>query len=528
MERENIVTYFLESCEKYPDSPSLFVKKEIYTYRELYVKASALALTLDVAIKRQDPYLTAILASRSATAYASIIATLLRGYGYVPLSDQYPPERISYILNNIECKSMIVDGKSVDLIRQVLPMVEESMVVLLPELEDVNELRDEFRKHIILGKGDIEEAIEYQMQSYGENSIAYIIYTSGTTGVPKGVMVTHKNVITLIDYMSNKLEIEASDRISHTFSLTFDPSVFDMFITWNAGATLFCLSKKELLNPASFIKKNELTVWHSVPSLVTFMKRLGGLKEGNFPTLRISLLGGEPLTVDVATMWAMAAPNSIIENLYGPTETTINISAYRWNSKKSPTECYRGVVPIGYTHKHVSYMICDENLKEVEPGKIGELLVAGSQVTLGYWKDPDRTAKAFIIPPGKKEIYYRTGDLVKKDSEDAPIQYIGRIDSQIKVLGQRVELGEIEAVIREESGLTAVIAVGWPITGSGAEGIEVFIEGENVDVQELMGRISGKLPKYMMPKRIHVIPQIPLNVSGKYDRKALIKILEED
>jgi len=527
MSRKNIITNFVESCNKHPDNTSISVQKRSYTYDSLHRLSASLANVLDKNSKSSEPFLTAILASRSITAYSGIIATLMRGYGYIPLNYQYPPERIAFILKETECRTMIVDAESSKLIPEILNLVDNEMTLLIPDIENIDELTLRFPEHTILCSKDIEDTKYYEIKIPDEDSIAYIIYTSGTTGTPKGVMVAQRNVIHFIDYMVRKFEVTSKDRISQTFNLTFDASVFDIFVAWKAGAGIFCPTQNELLNPSGFIKKNELTIWHSVPSIPIFMKKLGVLKKNSFPTLRYSMFGGEPLPIEVVSSWLEAAPNSEIVNFYGPTETTVSITSYKWDRIKSKEECYRRVVPIGYPYPSSNILICNEKLEEVKPGEIGELLIAGPQVTLGYWKDKEKTEKAFIVPPGKNEIYYRTGDLVRRENHDSPIQYIGRLDSQIKVLGQRVELGEIEAVIREEGNVSVVIALGWPITESGAEAIEVFIEGDNIDTGELKKRIANRLPSYMIPKGIHVIPKIPLNVNGKYDRNALIKILEE-
>jgi acyl-coenzyme A synthetase/AMP-(fatty) acid ligase len=260
--------------------------------------------------------------------------------------------------------------------------------------------------------------------------------------------------------------------------------------------------------------------------MVLFMKRLGGLKKGSYPTVRMSIFGGEPLLEEVVRLWADAAPKSEIENVYGPTELTVNCTYYRWDPKRSPEECHRGIVPIGFPNPGMRLLVCDEDLSEVSPGEIGELLMTGPQVSLGYLKDPEKSSKAFIFPPGKKELYYRTGDLVRSPLADEPLLYFGRTDSQLKIRGRRVELGEIEAVVRQELGVEEVVAVGWPLTGGGASGIEVFISKHAIDGLHFKNRIAAKLPRYMVPNRFHLISKIPLNENGKYDRRALLQLLD--
>ena len=172
-------------------------------------------------------------------------------------------------------------------------------------------------------------------------------------------------------------------------------------------------------------------------------------------------------------------------------------------------------------------LVADEEFLQVAPGEIGELLMSGSQVTPGYWKDPEKTAEAFVIPPGETEVHYRTGDLVRRPREGQPLVYLRRRDHQIKIQGHRVELGEIEAVLRRESGVDAVVALGWPITDQGAGGVVAFIGDPEVDVLEIQSRCAKQLPGYMVPRKIHLENQLPLNSNGKFDRKALLTILEE-
>jgi acyl-coenzyme A synthetase/AMP-(fatty) acid ligase len=148
-------------------------------------------------------------------------------------------------------------------------------------------------------------------------------------------------------------------------------------------------------------------------------------------------------------------------------------------------------------------------------------------MTLGYWRDAEKTAAAFVVPPGRTETFYRTGDRVRRPSGDAPMTYRGRVDHQVKVLGHRVELGEIESAMREESGIDAVVAIGWPPTPAGVGGIVAFIGDLEVDVDSLKGRLRGRLPSYMVPREVRLLAELPLNANGKYDRKILKASLEE-
>lgn len=357
------------------------------------------------------------------------------------------------------------------------------------------------------------------------NDPAYLLFTSGSTGIPKGVLVTHANVRAFLDAVSRRFEITEEDRFSQTFNLTFDLSAFDMFLAWESGACVCCPTDKSLLNPSDFIRRSRLSVWFSVPSIAMFMRRLGALKPESFPTLRWSLFCGEALPVDVARAWADAAPNSAVENLYGPTEATIACTAYRWDLRKSVDESELGIVPIGHPFGETSTLVVDDQLREVRPGEVGELLLSGPQVVQGYWKDDEATSASFVSVNGS--AYYRTGDRARRPHGDGPLLYMGRLDDQVKVLGHRVELGEIEAAIREETGIDAVVAVGWPRSPAGAAGIAAFVADPKIDPSSLRDRLAARLPSYMVPRELRLVRELPLNANGKWDRGALIRSLEE-
>ncbi len=281
-----------------------------------------------------------------------------------------------------------------------------------------------------------------------------------------------------------------------------------------------------MIKPDKYIRDSGLTVWFSVPSTAVFMRQLALLKPGRYPSLRLSLFCGEALPVSSAEAWIKAAPGSVLENLYGPTELTIACTYYRWDYKSSANESEMGIVPIGYPYPKMKVLVADEELREVKPGETGELLMTGPQMSPGYWEDSEKTAAAFLVPPGRREVYYRTGDRVRRPVREGPLVYLGRVDFQVKVLGHRVELGEIESVVRDSCGRDGVIAVGWPTTPSGAGAVEVFIEGPPQDVEGIRRTVALLLPDYMVPRRVHFLPQIPKNVNGKFNRRQLIEMLE--
>ncbi|MRS01657.1 amino acid adenylation domain-containing protein [bacterium] len=521
----SLTSIFCHSCRRFTERPALEVQGKLLTYRILYEKAASLAATLQQRASSPKSDLTAVFAYRSETAFVGVLAALLSGHGYVPLNMTFPPERTRLMLQRSGCSRLIVDTESEHQLHQVVQGGSEPLTIILPERKNVCSLAEQFPLHRFIGADDLEPAERWRPVEISQDSPAYVLFTSGSTGIPKGVMVSHNNVLAFIDFMVERYQINEYDRFSQMFDMTFDLSVFDMFVAWVRGACVCCPSKKQVIMPQRYIQDSKITIWFSVPSTGIFMKTMGMLKPNSFPTLRLSLFCGEGLPESLVSAWSEAVPQSLIENLYGPTELTIACTLYRWNRHNSPADCENGLVPIGYPYPAMSVLVVRDNLEEVEPGEVGELLMTGPQMSLGYWQDPERTAAAFVVPPGKKEIYYRTGDRVRRPVGNKPLIYLGRMDMQIKVLGHRVELGEIEAVLREEAETDSAVALGWPVIASGAKGVIGFLKKNSHSVQEILSRVEKRLPDYMVPKRIYVVDTFPLNCNGKVDRKEIIKLV---
>jgi amino acid adenylation domain-containing protein len=510
-----------------PTRPALVVDGHTLTYAELGETARRIAATLQRCTPDTTPPFTAVLAHRSHSAFAGILGALMAGHGYVPLNPSFPLGRTKQMLDSAGCRAIVVDAASLPQLGELLEATDTPTLVVVPEVSDVTALRQRWTQHAFAGADDLDEGHAWRAPATEPNAIAYLMFTSGSTGTPKGVMVTHRNVRSFVEYMVARYEVDETDRFSQMFETTFDPSVFDMFVCWEAGACLYCPSAKDAVSPGRFIQDAGLTIWFSVPSRAVLMKRLGLLKPGRYPTLRLSLFAGEPLPASLVTAWAAAAPNSVIENLYGPTELTIACTYYRWDDDTSPGQCELGITPIGAPYPGMTVLVVDEELREVAPGTAGELLMSGPQMALGYWKDPSRTADAFVRPPGHHETYYRTGDRVRRPFGDGPLTHLGRVDAQVKIRGHRVELGEIEAVVRAVSGLDGVVAVPWPRTESGYDGVEVFVEADVADAASIRAAVTARLPAYMVPRRIHVRDRLPRNGSDKYDRIAMTTMLAE-
>ncbi len=520
---------FLDSVARFPDHGALHVDGEELSYATLHDDARRIAAVINGEAAPTSPALVAIFAYRSRAAYAGVLGALLSGHGYVPLNRTFPTERTRAMLTRSGCSAIVVDAASGEQLGELLEGVAAPMTLIFPEEPHSAELEAKWRPHVAVGARDYAVPQDWAPRRVTDDDLAYLLFTSGSTGVPKGVMVAQRNVIAFVDVMTARYGVNETDRFSQMFDMTFDLSVFDMFVAWSAGACLCCPPKDALMRPGQFINDQKLTVWFSVPSVVVFMQRFRMLEPGAYPSLRLSLFCGEPLPVDSAVAWQAATPAAILENLYGPTELTIACTCYRWDGERSAAEAEMDLVPIGYPYPDMTPLIVDDELAEVAPGAEGELLMTGPQVTLGYFNDPEKTAAAFVTPPGRDAVYYRTGDRVRKPLGDGPITFLGRVDFQVKIGGYRVELGEIEAVVRRSGNFAGVVAVPWPVSASGADGIEVFVEGEKPEgLAGVQKQVSRHLPFYMVPRKWHFVAQFPLNSNGKVDRGALQASLRKD
>ncbi|MFD8820448.1 AMP-binding protein, partial [Streptomyces sp. NPDC059627] len=365
------------------------------------------------------------------------------------------------------------------------------------------------------------------------DAIAYIVFTSGSTGTPKGVPVLQRNAAAMLDHATDRYGIGPGSRVSQSFDLTFDPTAWDMFTAWSTGAALVVPARSELVRPARFIREHRVTHWFSVPSVITYARRLRDLGPDSMPGLRWTLFGGEPLTLEQATAWREAAPGSVLENLYGPTELTVSCTQYRLPADPAhwPATA-NGTVPIGTPYPHLDALVLDDDGREADEG---ELCLRGPQRFPGYL-DPAENPGRFVRFDGGRatvyddraapgaELYYRTGDRVRRGADGA-LLHLGRLDQQVKIRGHRVELGDIEAALRTAAGVAeAVVAVVRP-AGEPEPSLAAAYTGTAQDPLALRAHLAGRLPVYMLPRGFTHLDAFPLNANRKIDRRAVGRIL---
>ncbi|MFG2813201.1 amino acid adenylation domain-containing protein [Streptomyces sp. NPDC048410] len=511
---------FQASARRVPDNPALTLHGQTWTYRELDGIVRRWAAVLARQVTR--PKRVAILGHRSIVTYAGFLAALYAGATVVPLNKKYPAARNRDVLERAEADVVLADAGSLAQLGPLLEGLADVPVVMLPETDEApGNLPAEIR---VLTRADVEDPVPLaEPVPVAPEDGAYLLFTSGTTGSPKGVPISHANAAAFLSANTERYAFTADDRFTNTFDQTFDLSVFDLFMAWGSGGCLVPMDTFDLMTPLEFVRSHDITVWFSVPSVAVLQHRRGALTPDSLPSLRWSLFCGEALPADTARAWQEAASGSVVENLYGPTEATIACLVHRWNPKTSPAGVVNGVVAIGSPYPGMAAAVLAEDGSAVPDGETGELCLSGRQVFEGYLNAPEQTANAFHTLPsayGADHRWYRTGDLVRR-MDSGEYGYVGRTDTQVKILGHRIETGEVEAHLLRQRRVDQAVVVAVPGDEEGVTVLAGILAGDGLDVYDVDEELRRTLPPYMIPLTYHLLDAFPLNDNGKVDRKAL-------
>jgi acyl-coenzyme A synthetase/AMP-(fatty) acid ligase len=451
------------SAKRYPEKSAVCARGNALTYGELEQQSNQLAQLLRArGLKKGDR--VGLYFPKSVESLVAMFGVLKAGGVYVPLDPQAPAERIGYIIDNCQVKVLITTGDRLHALDLVTMRLVEFTILVSAA-----------------GNGTFERVLpwgaisEYASTAPDEQSIttdlAYILYTSGSTGRPKGVMLTHQNALTFVQWCADTFKVTAEDNLSNHAPLHFDLSVFDVYNSVEAGATLHLVTEDMTLFPASlanFIRTRQISIWYSVPSALVLLLLHGNLRLQDMTTL-----------------------------------------------------------PIGRACGNTEVFAVGENDEIVVAGsgKEGELYVRGPGVTPGYWADVEKTNKACI--PNRfqehfEEKMYRTGDIVTL-SEDGEYRYVGRRDSMVKSRGYRIELGEIEAALLSHPGVREAAALAIPDdeVGSRLRAIVALHNRGSLSTKELQQHCATRIPKYMIPEDIELRDSLPKTSTGKLDRVQL-------
>jgi amino acid adenylation domain-containing protein len=497
MTAEDLVDYVNRGHDRGPDRIALCAGGESWTYAAVREAAAR----IPQALGDQVPARIGLLAGSAVTSHVGVLGILSAGAAVVPLNPTFPSQRTAAMLRAANVATVVADERSAGLVDRISEH--------LPGLRCVLVDRD--------GTGIPESRTAApERPAQASDAEAYVMFTSGSTGRPKGVPISHGNVLHFLAAAQSRHRVSADDVLVQTFEPTFDLFMFGLFLAWGAGARLVALPTAALHRLPEFLRANEVSVWFSVPSTIRLLRRRGTLTPGSMPSLRRSLFCGEPLTYEDAGAWCRAAPRSVVDNLYGPTELTISCTAQEWSPSDDAPRTDNGVVPIGQLHEGLSALLLDED-RQRGPDE-GELCINGPQMFRGYL-DPADDQGRFVVRDGAQ--WYRTGDRVRREP-DGGFAYLGRVDHQVKIRGYRVELLEVEHEIGKLDAVTdcGVVAV------DDEAGAYLFAAYAGVPEQRrsLIRDLSQRLPGYMIPAVVQHVTELPLSENGKIDRNALLAL----
>lgn len=515
----------IESASIYPNKIAVSFRNEKLSYNELHMLSDKLSFCC-IQSGAGPGERVGIYIDKSVDAVVAIFGILKSGSCYVPLDPMASLERQILIINDCSLKYLITSSRKFSQLQRKLQHITSLKYVFI-----VDVAREEYKEHIqgitLFFKDDI---FGMQASNSGksrvqvtERDLAYILYTSGSTGQPKGVMISHNAALAFINWAYKTFNIQSNEIVSSHAPFHFDLSIFDIFVSIKAGATI-CLVPHGLSSfPKSvvdFIEHNRINTWYSVPSILIQLVLHGNLEKRKLPCLRQVLFAGEVFPPKYLHKLMELIPHATYYNLYGPTET--NVITYH---KVTDPPAEDKPIPIGILCDGVESFIVNESGSLVGKGEKGELYVSCPTLMNGYWNDPQKTESVLFknkFVPSATTFIYKTGDIVSWN-RDGKLDYHGRCDSLIKSRGYRIELGEIEAILSTHPGIKEVAVTAVPDDKIGNI-IKVVLVAKNkgeISENDIKLFCSQKLTHYMIPEIVSIVDALPRTSTGKIDRKKL-------
>ncbi|MET3917492.1 amino acid adenylation domain-containing protein [Variovorax sp. OAS795] len=478
-----------------PDATALLFGDQALSFGDLNRRANRLAHRL-IARGAGPEVRVGIAMERSADMVVAILAVLKAGAAYVPLEPDHPPERLAYMAQDSGIQLLLAH-------RATRGCLQDRSRLATLEV-DTLDLR-------------AEPDTDPQVALHGEN-LAYVIYTSGSTGQPKGAAIRHSALHSCMAWMQRTYGLTREDTVLHKAPFGFDVSVWEIFWPLTAGARLVVANPGDQRDPArivDLIRRHQVTTLNFVPSMLQAFLAHEGIEAST--RLRHILCGGEAMPAETQKETLHRLGGATLQNLYGPTETTIHVT--RWTCRDDG----QSQVPIGAPISHTSAHVLDGELNRVPRGVAGELYLGGVSLARGYLNRPGLSAERFVADPfgGQGGRLYRTGDLVRWNTE-GQLEYLGRIDHQVKIRGLRIELGEIEAqLLAQPEVREAVVVAREGAVNTSLIGYIALHADQTIDAAALRKRLGQVLPDYMVPRLVVTLAALPLNANGKVDRRAL-------
>ncbi|GJM28805.1 MAG: hypothetical protein DHS20C17_14400 [Cyclobacteriaceae bacterium] len=513
----------IESARLSPEKTAVVYQDNSLSYRQLDELSNQVAHALvQQGVKRGER--VGIYINKSIPSLISIYGILKAEAVYVPLDPQAPVSRLGYIIDNCTIRCLLTSTAKTPVMHELAKTTESLEVVIFTDTQkEVDEL-----PLINLLWTDVLEMPKLAIENVSDHSdLAYIIYTSGSTGNPKGVMITHLNSLTFVNWAHDAMEVQSSDNFSSHAPFHFDLSIFDIYVAAKAGGTLYLVPETLSMFPprlSAWIEQHQISVWYSVPSILTMMVNHGQLDQRNLSCLRKVIFAGEVFPTKFLRDLMRLVPHPEFFNLYGPTET--NVITY-YPVPVIPAE-QTAPIPIGKCCENMDvFVISKDGVHITEPGIEGELIARGTCVAKGYWGDEEKTKKVFIKNPLENNFYdqaYKTGDLVQLD-EQGNFIYKGRIDHMIKSRGYRIEIGEIETAIYSHPQVkeVAVLAIPDDLITNRIKAVIALKADSTIDAAELRTFCAETLPKYMIPEIFEFKAVLPKTSTGKVDKTSMLK-----
>lgn len=493
---------FEEKAATHPDNVAVVLDGQQLTYRELNKKANQLARVLQEKGAGPD-VLIGIMTERSIEMIISMVAVLKAGSAYVPIDPAYPSERIDFMLEDSGTHLLLTKEEYVNAVGYTGQIIDMSAM----ELDRVDDSNLDIR--------------------HTPKHLAYIIYTSGTTGKPKGVMISHRNVVRLLFNSNQPFSFSEQDAWTMFHSYCFDFSVWEMYGALLYGGKLVVVPKETAQSPNDFrqlLISENVTVLNQTPTAFSSLIQRELIEKSRTLKLRYVVFGGEALKPIMLKEWHEKYPETKLINMYGITETTVHVTYKEIGLE----EINQNVSNIGRPIPTLGCYIMDKDLNMMPAGVAGELVVTGLGLARGYLNRPELTAERFLDHPFKAgERLYRSGDLARM-LPSGELEYMGRLDHQVKIRGFRIELGEIEHQLIKINAVTeAVVVARTDIKGDAFLCAYVTTEKE-VRPSDLLMQLKDSLPDYMVPAQLIQLDNIPVTVNGKLDLKALPRHEEEN
>ena len=495
----SVVEWLEHTYKEMPDKVALVDEEESLTYGMYHDKAVGIGERI-IACGYGPKKPVVVYLEKSVKVLVSFMGIAYSGCFYSPIDVDMPLERAHKILEVLEPGIVITSS---ELKERFDELGYKGEYIIYEETEAVS-----------AGK-----AVDKRVYETLDTDLIYVLFTSGSTGMPKGVCITHRGVLDYTDWVCETFKIESSDRFGNQAPFYFDNSILDIYSCMKTGATLYVIPKELFHQPVrllQYLVDNDINTIFWVPSALMMVSKLKAFRNVDVTgTLKRVLFCGEVMPNKQLNIWRKYLPDALYANLYGPTEITDACTYYIVDREFADDES----LPIGYAMKNTQILLLDDEDKLITaPGQVGELCVRGTGVTVGYYKNPEKTAAALVQNPlqdAYEEKIYRTGDLVEYN-ERGELIYLSRKDFQIKHLGHRIELGEIETAVSSLEGIASCCC----LYDEAHSRIVLFVD-KDMGKDEINHKLESMIPEYMLPGKVVYMENMPLNANGKIDRVKL-------